>query len=76
MHYHPAEEKDAKDTIDYIKKVAPNTKVELYAGDLRTEKANLDMVDAIKKWSNNELHILYVIVLTTRLNPCPCFLLC
>ena len=60
IHHHPAEEKDAKDTKEYIAKVAPKAKIELYAADLRTEKANLEMVEAIKKWSGGELHILSV----------------
>ena len=58
IHYHPSEEKDANDTKDYISKVAPKAKVELYAKDLRTEAAALEMVEAIKKWSGNTLHIL------------------
>jgi hypothetical protein len=58
IHYHPLEQKDAESVKEYIKKVAPNAKVELYAGDLREEKANLEMVEAIKKWSNSELHVL------------------
>jgi len=61
-HYHPSEEQDAKDTADYIKKVAPNAKVETYAKDLRTEKACLEMVEEVKKWSGSKLDILYVLV--------------
>lgn len=61
-HYHPSEEQDAKDTADYIKKVAPNAKVETYAKDLRTEKACLEMVEEVKKWSGSKLDILYVSV--------------
>jgi hypothetical protein len=60
VHYHPNEEQDAKDTVDYIKKVAPNAKVETYAKDLRTEKACLEMVEEVKKWSGGKLDILYV----------------
>jgi hypothetical protein len=58
IHYHPLEEKDAQSTKEYIGKVAPNAKVELYAGDLRDEKATLELVEAIKKWSGSELHVL------------------
>ncbi|KAK1926933.1 hypothetical protein DB88DRAFT_3090 [Papiliotrema laurentii] len=58
LHYHANEDRDAKDTRDYINKVAPSAKVELYAADLRTEQACLDLVDAVKKWSNSELHVL------------------
>lgn len=61
VHYHPNEEQDAKDTADYIKKVAPNAKVQTYAKDLRTEKACLEMVEEVKKWSGGKLDILYVI---------------
>jgi hypothetical protein len=43
---------------DYIAKVAPKAKVELYAKDLRTEAANMEMVEAVKKWSGGELHVL------------------
>jgi len=59
VHYHPNEEQDAKDTADYIKKVAPNAKVQTYAKDLRTEKACLEMVEEVKKWSGGKLDILY-----------------
>jgi hypothetical protein len=58
IHYHPLEEKDANDTKDYIKKVAPNAKVELYAADLRTEEECLKLVEAAKKWSNGVIHVL------------------
>lgn len=58
VHYHPNEEQDAKDTVDYIKKVAPNAKTEIYAKDLRTEKACLEMVEDVKKWSGGKLDIL------------------
>jgi len=58
IHYHPLEQKDAESTRDYIKQVASKAQVELYPKDLRDEKASLEMVDAIKKWSNNELHVL------------------
>ena len=58
IHYHPEEEQDAQNVKEYIKKVSSNTKVELYAKDLRTEAANMEMVDAIKKWSNSSLHVL------------------
>jgi hypothetical protein len=58
IHYHPLEKDDAEDCKAYIHKVAPNAKVELYAADLRDEKANLEMVEAIKKWSGSELHVL------------------
>jgi len=57
-HYHPSEEQDAKDTVEYIKKVAPNAKVETYAKDLRTEAACLEMVEEVKKWSGSKLDIL------------------
>jgi hypothetical protein len=57
-HYHPNEEQDAKDTVEYIKKVAPNAKVETYAKDLRTEAACLEMVEEVKKWSGGKLDIL------------------
>jgi len=57
-HYHPSEEQDAKDTVEYIKKVAPNAKVETYAKDLRTEAACLEMVEEVKKWSGGKLDIL------------------
>ena len=60
VHYHPNEQKDAEDVKAYIGKVAPNSKVELYAKDLRTEEACMEMVEVVKKWSNNELHVLYV----------------
>lgn len=60
VHYHPNEQKDAEDVKAYIGKVAPNSKVELYAKDLRTEEACMEMVDVVKKWSKNELHVLYV----------------
>jgi hypothetical protein len=59
-HYHPNEEEDAKDTVEYIKKVAPNAKVDIYGKDLRDEKACLEMVEEVKKWSGGKLDILYV----------------
>lgn len=58
VHYHPKEEKDAQDVKKAISEKAPKAKVELYAADLQTEEENLKMVEAIKKWSNNELHVL------------------
>ena len=58
VHYHPSEEKDAKDTLDYIKKVAPNSKSEIHGKDFRTEAACLETVEAVKKWSGGEVHIL------------------
>ena len=58
VHYHPLEEKDAKDVKEYISKVAPNAQVELYAADLRTEDECLKLVEAAKKWSGGEIHIL------------------
>ena len=64
-HYHPNEEQDAKDTAEYIKKVAPNAKVETYAKDLRTEAACLEMVEEVKKWSGGKLDILYVLHLSS-----------
>lgn len=64
-HYHPSEEQDAKDTAEYIKKVAPNAKVETYAKDLRTEAACLEMVEEVKKWSGGKLDILYVLDLSS-----------
>jgi len=64
-HYHPNEEQDAKDTVEYIKKVAPNAKVETYAKDLRTEKACLEMVEEVKKWSGGKLDILCVVVFSS-----------
>ena len=60
IHYHPNEQKDADDTKAYIAKVASKSKVELYAKDLRTEAACMEMVEAVKKWSGGELHVLYV----------------
>jgi len=67
-HYHPSEEQDAKDTAEYIKKVAPNAKVETYAKDLRTEAACLEMVEEVKKWSGGKLDILYVLYLKQSFN--------
>jgi hypothetical protein len=61
-HYHPNEEQDAKNTVEYIKKVAPNAKVDIYAKDLRTEQACLEMVEEVKKWSGGKLDILCVII--------------
>lgn len=58
IHYHPNEESDAQDVKSYIAKVAPKSKVELHAKDLRTEAATMETVEAIKKWSGGELHIL------------------
>ncbi|KAK8854965.1 hypothetical protein IAR55_003705 [Kwoniella newhampshirensis] len=58
LHYHPLEEKDANDTKAYIAKVAPSAKVELYAKDLRTEQACLEMVEEVKKWSGGKLDVL------------------
>ena len=58
VHYHPAEDRDAKDVAEYIKKVAPKTNVELYAKDLRDEKACNEMIDEIKKWSGGRVDIL------------------
>ncbi|EIW67403.1 hypothetical protein TREMEDRAFT_74572 [Tremella mesenterica DSM 1558] len=58
LHCHPAEETDAQDTKEYISKVAPNAKVELCAQDLREEKACLEMVEKIRKWSSGSVHIL------------------
>jgi len=60
IHHHPNEEKDAKSTKEYISKVAPNAKVELYAADLRTEDECLKLVEAAKKWSQGVIHVLYV----------------
>lgn len=60
VHYHPLEEKDAQNVKEYIAQVAPSSQVELYAKDLRDEPACQEMVQAIKKWSNDELHILCV----------------
>jgi hypothetical protein len=58
IHYHPAEEKDAKDTLEYIKKVAPESKSEIHAKDFRTEQACLETVEAVKKWSGGKVDIL------------------
>lgn len=58
LHYHPLEQTDADNTKAYIKKVAPNAQVELYAKDLRTEEACLEMVQEVKKWSGGELNVL------------------
>jgi hypothetical protein len=58
IHYHPNEQKDAEDVKAYIAKVASSAKVELYPKDLRTEEACVEMVEAVKKWSNKELHVL------------------
>ncbi|KAK6910699.1 hypothetical protein I203_104731 [Kwoniella mangroviensis CBS 8507] len=58
IQYQPAEEEDAKNTKEYISKVAPKAKVELVAQDLRDEKGALELVDKIKKWSGGELHVL------------------
>lgn len=58
LHYHPEEQKDAQDVKSYVAKVAPGRKVELYAKDLRTEEACLEMVQDIKKWSGGELNVL------------------
>ncbi|WVO14614.1 hypothetical protein L204_102251 [Cryptococcus depauperatus] len=58
IQYHPKEEQDAKDTVNQIKKVAPNVEVEAAAVDLRTEEACLELVEKVKKWSNGKLHIL------------------
>ncbi|ORX38705.1 hypothetical protein BD324DRAFT_622000 [Kockovaella imperatae] len=58
IHYVPEEEKDAKSVKEYISKHAPNVKVELYEGDLRTEEGNMKMVQAIKEWSGGKVHIL------------------
>lgn len=58
IHYHPNEEQDAKDTLDYIKKSAPQSKSVTYAKDLRTEQACLETVEEIKKWSGGKLDIL------------------
>lgn len=58
IHYHPAEEKDAQDVKKYIADKSPSTKVELYAGDLRTEEESLKLVEAIKKWSGSRLDVL------------------
>jgi hypothetical protein len=58
IHYHPQEQGDAEDTEQYIAKVAPNAKVELYAKDLREEKACNEMVEEVKKWSDGKVDIL------------------
>ena len=58
IHYHPNEESDAQDVKSYIAKVAPKSKVKLHAKDLRTEAATMETVEAIKKWSGGELHVL------------------
>lgn len=58
LHYHPAEEKDANDAKDYISKVAPNVKVELYAQDLSTEDNCMKMVEKVKAWSGGSVDIL------------------
>lgn len=58
--YHPNEEADAKDTIDDIKKRVPQAKVEAVAVEIQTEQACFELAEKIKKWSGNELHVLYV----------------
>lgn len=58
IHYHPSEEQDAKDTLEYVKKVAPSSKSDIYAKDLRTEKECLAMVEDVKKWCGGKLDIL------------------
>jgi hypothetical protein len=58
LHYLPAEEEDAQTTKKVIAERAPNAKVELCAKDLRDEKACLEMVEEIKKWSGSKLDIL------------------
>ncbi|KAI9637195.1 uncharacterized protein MKK02DRAFT_24172 [Dioszegia hungarica] len=58
IHYHPKEQTDADNVKAYIAKVAPNAAVELYAKDLATESACLEMVEEVKKWSKGELHVL------------------
>lgn len=58
IHYHPKEQQDASNVKDYISKIAPQAQVELYAKDLRDEASALEMVEAVKKWSGGELHVL------------------
>lgn len=58
MHYHPNEQRDAEEAKAYINKVAPKAKVELCAKDLSTEKACLEMVEEVKKWSGGKLWVL------------------
>jgi len=58
IHHHPAEEKDAQNVKKYIAEKSPETKVELYAADLRTEDEAMKLVEAVKKWSGNRLDVL------------------
>ncbi|WVR07342.1 hypothetical protein IAU60_004383 [Kwoniella sp. DSM 27419] len=58
IHYHPNEEKDAQEAKEYINQVAPKSKVELVAQDLKDEAGALKLVDKIKQWSNGRLDVL------------------
>lgn len=58
IHYHPSEEQDANDTLDFIKKHAPNSKSEIHAKDFRTEQGCLETVEAVRKWSGGKVDIL------------------
>lgn len=71
IHYHPSEEQDAQDTLDYVKKIAPKSKSDIYAKDLRTEQACLEMVDHVKQWSNGKLDILCVFLSLDNPPPLP-----
>ena len=61
LQYHPGEQKDADDAKDYISKVAPDRKVELFAQNLEDEKGCMEMVAAVKKWSGGSVHVLCVL---------------